>query len=140
MSEELTSRVIRLLKLAELSLETKDMSWSLDYARDPGRVASLVRLNAGVTTRFDGTTPAGSPLIIQVPPRVVLAGARFTGGPGREQEAAEAWAFEMKAYFHRGVGEQPRVEYAHGTYSVTGLITTTHPGDRPDASGIVWFT
>jgi hypothetical protein len=58
----------------------------------------------------------------------------------REREAAEALAFEMKAYFLRGTGEQPDVTYANGTYEVTGLITTTHPGDRPDEHGIVWFT
>ena len=28
-------------------------------------------------------------------PRQVTAIARFRGGPGREQEAAEAWAFEL---------------------------------------------
>jgi hypothetical protein len=73
-------------------------------------------------------------------PRLLRAGARFTGGPGREREAAEAWAFEMKTYFKRGVGEQPHVAYENGVYAVTGLIQTTHPGDHPDTEGTVWFT
>jgi hypothetical protein len=115
------------------------VTWSLDFARNPGRIARLAERDAACTNRFDGTTP-DAPLCIQVPARVLLAGARFTGGPGREQEAAQAWAFEMKAYFLRGVGESPRVDYTNGVYEVTGLITTTHPGDRPDASGVVWFT
>lgn len=62
--------------------------------------------------------------------RTVEAVMCFSAGPGREQEAAEAWAFELTYYFTRGVGEQPRVEYADGVYTVTGLMTTTHPGDH----------
>lgn len=112
------------------------MSWSLDFARSPERVAALTELNAGTPVRWDG----GLSDIPGTTPRLVLAGARFTGTPGREREAAEAWAFEMKAYFHRGVGEQPQVTYDHGTYTVIGLIQTTHPGDRPGKDGIVWFT
>jgi hypothetical protein len=54
---------------------------------------------------------------------------QFRGGPGREREAAEAWAFELTYYFGRGVGEAPRVEYADGVYTCTGLMTTTHPAD-----------
>lgn len=65
----------------------------------------------------------------QTEPRNVLAVCRFRGGPDREQEAAEAWAFELTYYFHRGVGEAPQVDYADGVYTVTGLMTTTHPGD-----------
>ena len=63
-------------------------------------------------------------------PRQVTAVARFRGGPGREQEAAEAWAFELTYYFSRGVGEPPQVSYSGGIYTVTGLMQTTHPGDR----------
>lgn len=111
------------------------MTWSLDFALDPARVAVLSEPSA--LPRWDGTGPS-------VPgatePRLVNAGARFTGSPGREREAAEAWAFEMKAYFKRGVGEQPVVTYAGGVYTVVGLIQTTHPGDHPKADGIVWFT
>jgi hypothetical protein len=61
--------------------------------------------------------------------RVVPAVTFFAGEPGREREAAEAWAFELKYYFRRRVGEQPRVEYEDGIYTCTGLMTTTHPGD-----------
>lgn len=64
-------------------------------------------------------------------PRQVTAVARFTGGPGREREAAEAWAFELTCYFTRGVGEPPAVAYEDGTYTCTGIVQTTHPGDRP---------
>lgn len=110
--------------------------WSLDFARNPARVASLMKLNAETTYRYDGTGPAPWGTATQL----VLAGARFTGTPGREAEAAEAWAFEMKAYFHRGVGEPPKVTYDCGTYTVIGLIQTTHPGDHPGKDGIVWFT
>lgn len=113
------------------------MTWSLDFARNPERIASLTELYAITPLRFDGTTPHG----LCTAPRDVLAGARFRGGPGREEEARKAWAFEMKAYFHRGVGEPPVVtSYDGGVYTVIGLITTTHPGDQPDEQGIVWFT
>lgn len=114
------------------------VTWSLDHARNPERVAALVKLNAETTVRFDGIGP---PLPGDLrTPRLVRAGAWFRGAPGRERDAAEAWAFEMKAYFHRGTGEQPEVSYAAGIYRVIGLIQTTHPGDVPDADGIVWFT
>lgn len=56
--------------------------------------------------------------------------ARFAGGPGREREAAEAWAFELTYYFLRRAGEQPQVTYENGIYTVTGLMTTSHPGDK----------
>lgn len=61
--------------------------------------------------------------------RNVLAVCRFRGGPGREQEAAEAWAFELTYYFLRGVGEAPQVAYENGVYTCSGLMSTTHPGD-----------
>lgn len=116
------------------------MSWTLAFARDPERVARLTEYNAqeGVI-RFDGT---GDNVLgaRQTPLRQVLASAQFSGPAGREREAAEAWAFEMKAYFHRGVGEQPVVTYEGGVYTVTGLIQTTHPGDVPGPDGIVRFT
>ena len=67
---------------------------------------------------------------MQTPPRQVRATARFAGSPGREKAAAEAWAFEMKYYFLRGVGEPPQVTYANGVYTCSGLIQTTHPTDR----------
>lgn len=63
-------------------------------------------------------------------PRQVTAIARFRGGPGREQEAAEAWAFELTYYFTRCTGEPPTVSYADGIYTCTGIMQTTHPGDR----------
>jgi len=63
-------------------------------------------------------------------PRQVTAVARFRGGPGREAEAAEAWAFELTCYFTRAVGEPPLVAYADGVYTCTGIMQTTHPGDR----------
>lgn len=66
----------------------------------------------------------------RVPARNVIATARFFGKPGREHDAAEAWAFELTYFFLRGVGEQPAVEYEDGIYTVTGMMTTTHPGDR----------
>lgn len=112
------------------------MTWSLDFSRDPARVATLAEL-AVDSPRWDGKGPPG---VGATEPRLVRAGARFTGTPGRKREAAEAWAFEMKAYFRRGTGEPPEVTYANGTYTVVGLITTTHPADRPRADGIVWFT
>lgn len=74
-------------------------------------------------------------------PRQVTAIARFRGGPGREREAAEAWAFELTYYFTRGVGEPPLVSYENGIYICTGLIQTTHPGDRAVtdfSSGEAW--
>ena len=63
--------------------------------------------------------------------RLVTAVTRFSGGPGREREAAEAWAFELTYYFKRGVGEQPVVTYDAdaGVYTCTGLMATTHPYD-----------
>jgi hypothetical protein len=111
------------------------MTWSLDFARNPARVAALSEPSA--LPRWDGIGPSATGA---TEPRLVRAGARFAGGPGREREAAEAWAFEMKAYFKRGVGEQPLVTYERGTYTVIGLIQTTHPGDHPKPDGIVWFT
>lgn len=63
------------------------------------------------------------------PVRLVTAITRFRGSPGREQEAAEAWAFELTYYFKRGVGEAPVVTWKDGIYTCTGLMTTTHPGD-----------
>ena len=64
-------------------------------------------------------------------PRQVTAIARFRGSPGRETEAAEAWAFELTYYFARGVGEPPAVSYEDGIYTCTGIMQTTHPGDQP---------
>jgi hypothetical protein len=113
------------------------MTWSLDFARDPLRVAALAEADASPLPRWDGTAPSGGWGATE--PRLVLAGARFEGGPGRDREAAEAWAFEMKAYFKRGTGEQPDVTYAGGVYTVVGLIRTTHPFDRPGPDGIAWF-
>jgi len=112
------------------------MTWSLDFARDPARVAYLSEPSA--LPRWDGIGPSEGWGATE--PRQVRAGAQFTGRPGREREAAEAWAFEMTAYFKRGVGEQPVVSYAGGVYTVIGLIQTTHPGDHPKPDGIVWFT
>lgn len=68
---------------------------------------------------------------IHTAPRQVTAVGRFAGPPGREHDAARAWAFELTYYFTRGVGEPPLVTYEHGVYTCTGLIQTTHPGDRP---------
>lgn len=113
------------------------MAWSLDFCLSLERAAILKELNASALPRWDGTAPTGGWGATE--PRLVLAGARFSGGPGREREAAEAWAFELKAYFKRGVGEQPEVIFADGVYTVTGLMQTTHPGDHPGADGIVWF-
>jgi hypothetical protein len=67
---------------------------------------------------------------------IVEAVTQFRGGPGREQEAAEAWAFELTYYFARGVGEAPQVTYGDGIYTCTGLMTATHPGDT---APITWF-
>jgi hypothetical protein len=112
------------------------MTWSLDFSLDPARVAALSEPSA--LPRWDGIGSPGGWGATE--PRLVHAGARFAGGPGREQEAAEAWAFELKAYFKRGTGEPPVVTYAGGVYTVIGLIQTTHPGDHPKADGIVWFS
>lgn len=70
-------------------------------------------------------------------PRQVTAVMEFRGGPGREADAAAAWAFELTYYFTRGVGEPPLVSYdeAAGIYTCTGLIQTTHPGDKPVSDG-----
>lgn len=72
-----------------------------------------------------------APLVttIHTAPRQVTAICRFRGGPGREREAAEQWAFELTYYFTRGVGEPPLVTWQDGVYTCTGLIQTTHPGD-----------
>ena len=35
-----------------------------------------------------------------------------------------------RQYFLRGVGEAPAVTYDAGVYTVSGLMQTTHPGDR----------
>lgn len=67
---------------------------------------------------------------IQTEIRNVIAVTRFRGGPGREREAAEAWAFELTYYFKRGIGEPPQVTYADGVYTCRGIMQTTHPGDR----------
>jgi hypothetical protein len=67
---------------------------------------------------------------IQAEARNVIAVTRFRGGPGREQEAAEAWAFELTYYFLRGVGEPPQVTYSDGIYTCQGIMQTTHPLDR----------
>lgn len=65
------------------------------------------------------------------PLRQVTAVMRFTGTPGQEDRAREAWAFELTYFFLRGVGEAPQVvSYENGTYTVAGLIQTTHPADR----------
>jgi hypothetical protein len=113
--------------------------WSLDFSLNAERVARLTGLGAtSALPRWDGIGPSGGWGATE--PRLVHAGAMFTGGPGREREAAEAWAFELKVYFKRGVREQPAVTYEHGVYTVVGLIQTTHPGDRPRPDGIVWFT
>jgi hypothetical protein len=72
---------------------------------------------------------AAQSLMTAAEPRQVTAVIRFRGGPGREREAAEAWAFELTYYFTRGVGEPPQVTWADGIYTCTGLMQTTHPGD-----------
>jgi hypothetical protein len=69
--------------------------------------------------------------------RIVTAVMCFRAGPGRETEAAEAWAFELTYYFMRRAGEQPAVTYAGGVYTVTGLMTTSHPFDT---GGTVTFS
>jgi hypothetical protein len=68
-------------------------------------------------------------LVPHTEPRNVLGVFRFRGEPGREKDAAEAWAFELTYYFLRAVGEAPQVEYQGGVYTCTGLMTTTHPAD-----------
>jgi hypothetical protein len=114
------------------------MTWNLDYVLGSTRVAALTELDSDkYGPRWDGIGSSGG---LGTTPRLIQAGAWFTGGPGREREAAEAWAFEMKVYFKRGVEGQPQVSYANGTYTVIGLIQTTHPGDQPDAEGVTWFT
>lgn len=75
---------------------------------------------------------------IHTEPRNVYATCRFRAGPGRFEEAAEAWAFELTYYFLRGVGEAPVVQYfpegpETGVYVCTGLMQTTHPGDRDES-------
>jgi hypothetical protein len=110
------------------------MTWSLDYVLDPKRKIDLAL--AGLETpRFDGTSPGDDEQ-----PRQVRAGAQLAGGPGRELDAAQAWAFELGTYFRRGIEGQPQVMYAGGVYTVIGPIRTTHPGDHPDPRGVVWFT
>jgi hypothetical protein len=66
----------------------------------------------------------------------VEAVAQFRGAPGREKEAADAWAFELTYYFGRGVGEPPAVTYKDGVYTCRGLMTTTHPSDT---APVTWF-
>lgn len=87
-------------------------------------VAALDAERAPVTPVSVAFTPR------QAPVRNVIAVCRFSGEPGREQEAAEAWAFDLTYFFLRGVGEAPAVEYQNGIYTVRGLMTTTHLGDR----------
>ena len=79
---------------------------------------------------MDSTTLREGVAALQTPVRQVTAVCRFRGGPGREAEAAEAWAFELVYYFTRAVGEPPEVTYADGVYTCTGLMQTTHPYDR----------
>jgi hypothetical protein len=64
--------------------------------------------------------------------RQVTAVARFRAGPGREQQAAQAWAAELTWCFARGTGEEPAVRYDpdEGIYTVTGTIRTTYPFDE----------
>lgn len=69
------------------------------------------------------------------PVRNVIAVTQFRGDPGREREAAEAWAFELTYYFKRGVGEPPGVTYEDGVYTCRGLMTTTYPYDTDPT----WF-
>jgi hypothetical protein len=80
---------------------------------------------------MDGTAFRDAVPGLMTPPRAVTAIARFRGGPGREDEAAQAWAFELTYYFLRGVGEPPLVTYDGEIYTCTGLIQTTHQGDKP---------
>lgn len=114
--------------------------WRLNFSTDTARRESLLKLHEQYPDmlRWDGSA---NPYAADT--RCVLAGAKFTGEPGRGTEAAEAWAFEMKVYFKRGVGEQPQVWYddAEGVYTIVGLIQTSHPGDVPNhgEDGIVWF-
>ena len=116
----------------------KRAAWSLDFTRDPRRVTFLESLHVkDPPPRWDGSE---EPSRLQVPAHDVLAGMRFTGSPGREDEAARAWAFELKVYFLRGVGEQPQVSHDGSVYTVVGLMRTTHPWDTPGEDGIVWFS
>ena len=91
-------------------------------------IATWMSQSAEVAGAVTTGPPSFSP--VRVPARNVIAVYRFRGGPGRETEAAEAWAFEITYYFLRGVGEQPIVTYQDGIYTVSGLMTTTHPWDR----------
>jgi len=67
----------------------------------------------------------------QTAPRTVTAIAYFSGEPGRDQDVALAWAFELKYEYARGVDDPPTVTYSDGIYTVSGIIRTTHPADAP---------
>ena len=69
-------------------------------------------------------------------PRLVTAVLRFHDGPGLEQLAADAWAFELTYYFTRGVGERPRVEYEDGVYTLTILPTAEAGGFQRSPAGV----
>jgi hypothetical protein len=58
--------------------------------------------------------------------------ALFDPGPGGKALHHEPHILrgELTYYFLRGVGEQPVVSYDAGVYTVSGLMQTTHPGDR----------
>jgi hypothetical protein len=104
-------------------------------ALDNGKYAPEPPLSLGkdMTMIFNGGAPTTGPPSwepIHVPASNVIAIMRFYGGPGRERDAAEAWAFEITYYYLRSVGEQPAVEYTDGVYTVSGMMTTTHPCDR----------
>ena len=54
-------------------------------------------------------------------PRLTISDCRYWAAEGRAQEAALAWAFDMKHWMKRGVGEQPdvlttRADVVHGSY------------------------
>ena len=53
---------------------------------------------------------------------LTIAVTHFWAGPGREHDAALAWAFELTHYFKRGVGEAPIVTAleAWPTFEMTG--------------------
>lgn len=92
-------------------------------------------LGKDMTMIFNGSTPTTGPpswTPIHIPVSNVIAIMRFYGEPGRERDAAEAWAFEITYYYLRCVGEQPAVVYQNGIYTVSGMMTTTHPGDRAE--------
>lgn len=114
--------------------------WNLDYCTNQARIDYLQNLQAEHPnqTRWDGISGNTNPYATE--PRCILAQCQFEGGPGRDTEAAQAWAFELKHYFKRGVGEQPTVTYDNGVYTVIGLIQTTHPHDHTDHRGIAVFT